>query len=452
MKTKIIATIIAYLSLFAIIFFLASSKFTNEINYSHTWITNVSEKNIVIDGDISDWGDTFFTQVENANISIGYDESNVYVAIRWLDITSNDSFCHWNKTGMYNSTHANWSLINGNDDVLWIEFTNRSNFHDVWIWTASNRINQNYAYEINSFGEPDSGDLPFYLNSNGNDTELGQDVSLNFPNLRPIYDNTSTAITDETIIPNGTIYKAWFPQTASGSQNDVLTASNWDGTFYTVEFSRALNTGNDDDLIINQTNLLGWTFSFGIADGDNARDMIIPSDEIINEHEYWNLDFNFEISFVSINNVFVSGNTNGTSISNTISSTDETTLWYVNWFFDSYKTTSVAIIIIFVPVLILSSIFIVASESIRTLLAGSIIGITGCVGLIIGSTLFSYNGNIIMNSVNKTLVKNDIRHLITINTTLKFGIIGPIVIGIAILLLLSAILLITYLPKKILKK
>ena len=154
MKAKIFATAIAYLTFFGMIIFISTPFVSTEVNYQSTWISDVSERNIIVDGSISDWGNTTYSEFGTLDIYIGYDDENIYVAVRWIDVFSDNIVSHWNKTGMINSTTASWELVDGNDDSLSVGFALGED-SDVWTWTASDRTSSNYAYESDASGVAD---------------------------------------------------------------------------------------------------------------------------------------------------------------------------------------------------------------------------------------------------------------------------------------------------------
>ncbi|MCF2144664.1 MAG: hypothetical protein K9W42_13280 [Candidatus Heimdallarchaeota archaeon] len=225
------------------------------------WIyNNTGGGAITLDGDLSDWatlpGDVF----GGVTVYLAYDASNVYVACTWQDSTEDDALSHWNKTGMLNGS-AVWEQLAGADDMLAIGFDNGT-YKDTWVWTRSIRTDGAHAYEPG-----DAGTEPFLRNADVNIT-------------KPIYDNSTTPIVDDTVLPNGTVYVGWFAQAPTGSQTDVSVAYSYNATgqnMYVVEFSRALDTGNPDDIVLNFTDLTGQSFFVGAANKQDCLSMDVAT-------------------------------------------------------------------------------------------------------------------------------------------------------------------------------
>lgn len=220
-----------------------------------------------LDGNVSDWDaegilpDTY----GGITVYLAYDAANVYVAVIWADATVNSTASLWNKT----DNADGFEVKDGCDDVVTIGFTDGYT-NDFMTWTASNRTYQNYAFEYNGTSHaPDAGLLPYEKNSffgNFNATDY------------PIYDNSWTTIVDNSTIPVHTKIVGWQPDEMlpDGSQTDVTLGVNHTGTHHIVEFQRALDTGNPDDLVLDFTSTTLY-FDVGVANGDNARDMFIAT-------------------------------------------------------------------------------------------------------------------------------------------------------------------------------
>ncbi len=98
----------------------------------------------------------------------------------------------------------------------------------------------------------------------------------------PILDNTTPPITNHLVLLLGTIYVGWFLNPPSSSQTDVTIASDFNTTEtfnYTVEFSRPLNTGFADDIVLDFSNLEDLSFFVGAVNSDDAEDIIIGVEE-----------------------------------------------------------------------------------------------------------------------------------------------------------------------------
>ncbi len=226
------------------------------------WAINLSSysNSISLDGNLTDWDGIPKEEFDDMEISLAFDENFVYIAVQWEDSTLDNEIGKWNKTGMINADDAQWEFIGGKDDQLKIGF-HIGPENDYWVWTSSNITIDPYVYESEGNYTADSGDLPFVMNTNGTDFE---------GNVKPIYDNDQLPIVDWGVIPVSTCFDAYFPNTPTGSQTDVLVASDWNNTKmnrYTLEFKRALNTGQIDDIEFD-FGLSNFNFFIGKIDGE----------------------------------------------------------------------------------------------------------------------------------------------------------------------------------------
>lgn len=239
------------------------------------WAQNITGlTTISVDSDLSEWATIANLTLDDTTIWLAFDENNVYIACEWEDTQYNNEINLWKKYGMYNSTHANWNLIGGNDDVLCIGF-DQNGFQDLAFWTASNRTENNLMYECDINGQPDNGTLPFLMNTNNNYT---------FADSRPIYDNYTNPLPADADIPNYTAYHAWFDSQLipDDSQNDIEIAIDWNNSkenTYSAEIVRALNTLEEDDICLNFSEPL--TLLFGTKDQDYYLNFDIFVEEFI---------------------------------------------------------------------------------------------------------------------------------------------------------------------------
>jgi hypothetical protein len=232
------------------------------------WAQDLGTDNIVIDGNVTDWVDAGIegTAYGGVSVYVAYNGSYVVVGLIWADATQDSTVGAWNKTGMIDADDAQWSFINGADDVANVGFstTAAGTDADVWVWTASDRTNEGMAFECDATGAPDAGTVPYVWNAN---TTAGVIEA----NTKPETDNTSTPIGDYAALPNGTVYQAWFDQTTT--QDDVMAVADWDGGTYYLEFARLLNTGDGDDINL-VTGLDDLYFWMGVANMDDTQDML----------------------------------------------------------------------------------------------------------------------------------------------------------------------------------
>ncbi len=226
------------------------------------WAINLSSysNSIALDGNLTDWDGIPKEDFDDLEISLAFDENFVYIAVQWEDTTLDNEIGKWNKTGMIDTDDAQWEFIGGKDDQLKIGF-HIGPENDYWVWTSSNITLDPYVYESEGNYTADSGELPFVMNTNGTDFE---------GNVKPIYDNEQTPIVDWEVIPVATCIDAYFSNTPTGSQTDVLVSSDWNNTkmnHYTLEFKRALNTGQIDDIEFD-FGLTNFDFFIGKIDGE----------------------------------------------------------------------------------------------------------------------------------------------------------------------------------------
>ncbi|MBD3192226.1 MAG: hypothetical protein GF308_16415 [Candidatus Heimdallarchaeota archaeon] len=246
------------------------------------WAQEANMSLFVADGNLSEWSVNGAT-LGTVTVWLAYDATHVYVGLSWADATVDSDVSKWNKTGLYNQTEypgdAMWEFVDGADDVVEVGFHNGT-VADLWVWTASNRTADNYALEIDVTGTPDAGTKPFVANSNytaGQRPKAAINGSAFTGNVKPIRDNSWATIADYTTIPNGTMYNAWknTTTTPSGSQTDVEVGWMHDGANYYVEMVRALDTGNDDDFVIDFTEALD--FHIAVANMDIAADLMLDT-------------------------------------------------------------------------------------------------------------------------------------------------------------------------------
>ncbi len=228
------------------------------------WAINLSSysNSISLDGNLTDWNGIPKEEFDEMEISLAFDENFVYIAVQWEDSTLDNEIGKWNKTGMIDADDAQWEFIGAKDDQLKIGF-HIGPENDYWVWTSSNITLDPYVYESEGSYTADGGELPFMMNTNGTDFE---------GNVKPIYDNEQTPIVDWEGIPVATCIDAYFPNTPTGSQTDVLVASDWNITkenHYTLEFKRALDTGQTDDIIFD-FGLSNFDFFIGKIDGETT--------------------------------------------------------------------------------------------------------------------------------------------------------------------------------------
>ena len=225
---------------------------------------------ITVDGSIGDWITIDHDIFNGVDTYIGNDSTYVYVAVAWVDSSKDGKVSEWNKTGSTVDTAVNgtWVEYDGADDMVSVGFSNGT-YTDMWTWTYSLRNGTTYAYESNSTGGADGGNLPFVRNL---DAAYAADDW-----LQPATDNFSAAITDHDALANGTSYKGWFGNTPTAGQTDVDVAWKWNESGddrYVVEFRRLQDTGlYVDDIDLDLNNLTNMSFFVGSANKQDFIDM-----------------------------------------------------------------------------------------------------------------------------------------------------------------------------------
>jgi hypothetical protein len=236
---------------------------TDAKSWDNGTYAQTTAQTIVLDGNVSEWTDVIPETFGGAEVYLAFDGTNVYVAVVWADAVIDDQVSMWNKTDAEDGFEA----LAGADDTVTVGFSLGTDY-DFWTWTASNRTSNDYAYEHDGDGTPDSGNLPYEMNSyfgNFNATDF------------PIYDNNWDTIVDNSTIPVNTQIIGWQTnETApSGDQTNVDIGVNHTGTHYIVEFQRTLAAPDTDDFTFDFTNN-DMYFYIGVANGDDAFDLDIP--------------------------------------------------------------------------------------------------------------------------------------------------------------------------------
>ena len=236
------------------------------------WVQDVTALTITADGDLSDWAATEHAEMNGVDTYLGYDGTNVYVGLTWMDSSNDMALSEWNKTGsatLDNATHGTWNHLDGATDMVAVGFTNSSGYSDIWVWDASLRGDANFAYEVNSTWGADAGDLPF---------EQNLDVGVLSFWEQPEADNSSVAIPDHDALANGTAYIGWYDDVPTLSQTDVSLDFTWNASgndMYVVEMIRALDVGSEVDDLLMSGDLSDLVFSVGAANKQDSLDMVV---------------------------------------------------------------------------------------------------------------------------------------------------------------------------------
>jgi len=380
MKYKIAATALTYIAIIGMLMFITTPIATTEVKYIYYWTQDLSDNTIIIDGNLNDWTNASYIETNlGVNVSIGYDDTNIYVAALWTDTALNDQLSLWNKTGMIDENEAEWDFIDGSDDRLAVGFVNEDD-SDIWVWTASNITDGIHAYEINITGHPDSGNLPFVMNSNG--TTLGDTA-------KPIYNSTFQTITDYSVVPNGTMINAWFSQAPNGSQTDVNVAFSYNMTGNNVsriEFSRAIDTGNEDDVAWDLSDLTGIHFVISSSNRNDAEDMNFYMSSVEQTREWYDITVTTNIHVLGDAKIYTTGINNGTLVTGT--QTMNSVTWRLLAEPSAFPKIVSFLIIIGMFAAVLAGIFFIAGKKIGMIIAAAVIGLVSGVVMLVGGIMF----------------------------------------------------------------
>ena len=253
----------------------------------YAWNLTVDPVTFTLDGNLSDWDGIHVDTFGGITIMIAFDDTDVYIALKWKDATFSDQVGYWNKTGDMNQTEnpqeAYWDYLDGAADLLNLGFTNGTH-GDTWVWSAANITDDVYMLDVNSTGHLDTGTAPFLANSNETDTWDWVTGAAFAGANRPIYENDTTTLLppDETTIDNGTKYIGWKNDdvyaTPTSSQTDVQFWVDYNASgddYYTMEIKRALDTGNPDDWEIDMEDCY---FFIGYENAHSTAGLLIGTD------------------------------------------------------------------------------------------------------------------------------------------------------------------------------
>jgi hypothetical protein len=284
-----------------IIFTLANTTVVAQGNSLSAFTTTAT---ITLDGDDSeaawDIADSLaLSDVDGSGVDVTlkalHDDNYLYMYATWTDATESNTRNGWTYNG------ATWTNVGGNEDRMNFAWSiggadivcghdpagdDSTVLFDVWHWKATRTGPDGWAddkYWDGTGRHADAKTAGGYSDNSvvaqGADgaaitTALGNSSAVAAFSVddRPFWNVTGAEITwtagvNATPLTNFISgYKTVLP---TGSRGDVHTGSQYDGSAWHVEYSRALTTGNNDDITFG----VGSTHTFYLSLHDNAGDM-----------------------------------------------------------------------------------------------------------------------------------------------------------------------------------
>jgi len=198
-----------------------------------------------------------------------YTETHIHFLVTWEDEA--ESVSH--KTWIWNGEKKAYETGTDREDMCSLAFEHTGAFNgdmlsgeegvwDVWHWKASRTNPQGYAMDKThrySREKPD-GKAKQYEGRNGKAIWIAR------PEDKGDSAEKSQAAPTEH---KGDQAPQYVPTTPTGSAADVKAKGAWANGKWTLEFSRSLKTGNDDDTVFDTAK----TYRFGLAVFDMTGDM-----------------------------------------------------------------------------------------------------------------------------------------------------------------------------------
>jgi len=235
----------------------------------------------VLDGRIGEWqqGPTTLSlakvhtgvslEIDQLELWAGHTATHIYFALRWPDATSDRQ----HKPYVWNDARQRYVVgseredrvalqfeMSGNYDVNWLsgnEFT-----ADMWHWKSARSAPLGLAHDKMTIVSATKLTRAYKARS-----DLGADLYIQRPSDAglPIYKAKRYGLKESKVMQK---YHVNFK--ASGSVTDVKAKERWSQGFWTVEFSRLLDTGNEDDVVFRAgTDVLGSIAVFDRSGEDN---------------------------------------------------------------------------------------------------------------------------------------------------------------------------------------
>ncbi len=258
---------------------------------------------ITLDGDDSEaaWDDAdslALSDVDGSGVDVTlkalHDDDYLYMYATWTDATESNTRSGWSYDG------ATWTNVGGNEDRMNFAWSigdanivcghdpggdDTTVLFDVWHWKATRTGPDGWADDKfwdgtgrhadakTAGGYSDNSVVAQAADSAAITTALGNatDVSAFSDDDRPFWDATGAEISwtaGVNATPLTDFISGYKTVSPTGSRGDVQTGHQYDGSSWHVEYKRALDTTNDDDLAF----AVGTTYTFYLSLHDNSGD------------------------------------------------------------------------------------------------------------------------------------------------------------------------------------
>ncbi|MDH4214944.1 MAG: ethylbenzene dehydrogenase-related protein [Candidatus Thorarchaeota archaeon] len=300
MKTKKIIGVLVALGFFVTVLFASQNVIA--LSDGVTLSAMSTTDTITLDGEKNElaWNDAemlIIPSIDGSGIDVELQALNdgtyIYIFASWNDSTKDDTRRGWSFNG------TDWSNVGGNEDRIefaWSLGTSIVCGHnpgtadpmlfDVWHWKASRTGISGWADDRywdgsgrhsddkTSGGFFDNSVVRQGANSSAITAALGNSTSVAAfsNNDRPFWDNNGVEITwtaGVNATPVGNFINGYKSVIPVGSQGDVPAASVHNGTAWNIEFKRALDTGNDDDVAFSDSSSMPFYVAIHNNSGDD---------------------------------------------------------------------------------------------------------------------------------------------------------------------------------------
>ena len=201
-----------------------------------------------------------------------HDDDNIYFKVRFFDKTKSDT----HKTWVWDQDQSIYIQSNDREDCLalkWKTSGGNMSYHpdkaephtaDVWFWKARRTNPAGYFDDKHQVVSESESDKAFafpsdkygtlYLTRSGDSGRSAYEEKMYFENIGPA------------------VHK-YYPREPQGSRADIRAKGIWNNNYWTIEFARKLDTGNEDDIVISKDK----ECQFGICLYEMAATGIEPS-------------------------------------------------------------------------------------------------------------------------------------------------------------------------------
>ncbi len=217
-----------------------------------------------IDGKADDWGDGWLTvpvkpamEDDNKNFTgeldvqmqAGVAGDSLYLVARWPDDKAHTDYRPWEwKRNQYKRSRDR-------DDMFAVRFDMAGDFNtcmiedvnykvDVWLWSAGRSNEKGYATDMwHEISLDMIKDAAEYETPGGNTVYIRKESDAGTPAFE---NNKPDRKTHQGDVLPGVVFEG----EASGSLADVEARGEWSGGFWVLELRRKLDTGHDDDVVL----------------------------------------------------------------------------------------------------------------------------------------------------------------------------------------------------------